>query len=671
MTTEALITDLIRRWEELRLAGKPAAIEDICREHPDLADDLRERVRLLESMDRRLPPAQSPTAALPAAVTVQRGAAHVSLLKPGHEPIPGYRLIEGLGRGGFGEVWKAAAPGGFLVALKFVLLGGRAGPAESRALELIRHIRHPNLLGTHLALELDGILVIGMELADGTLGDRLAASIRAGKKGVPREELMEYMAEAAKGLDFLNSPTHCVDGRDGVSVQHRDIKPQNILIVGGGVKVADFGLARLLEQTVVSHSGSLTPLYAAPEFFNGQTTRNSDQYSLAVTYCQLRAGRLPFEGNMAQVTAGHLYRPPELRMLPEAERPVVGKALAKEPDQRWANCQTFVDALAALYHVSTRFDTTLRPAAEPAPTVGELRRYAGSTEKVLSLAYSPDGRHVLTGARTGAAILWEAASGKELRRFDGHEGVVRSVAFSPDARVALTAGDDGTVRLWDARGGGELKRLSGELPKVKCAAFSPVGHVLFGGVGGQIRLWNPGSGELTVLRGHAGRVCTLAVSPDGRFAVSGGGDEQTSGRWVGRDAFALRLWELDPGRLVRSFDGHADQVYHAVFSYDSKQILSGSADGTIRLWDVESGLEKLCFRGHHGAVNKIDLSADGRSALSAGADRTVRLWRLPIGQRHRFTGHADRVNAVAFSPDGKHALSAGSDGTIRVWGLPA
>ena len=86
--------------------------------------------------------------------------------------------------------------------------------------------------------------------------------------------------------------------------------------------------------------------YAAPEFFRGQTSDQSDQYALAVTYCQLRGGRLPFEGNQEQVMAGHLMHPPDLTMLPEAERPVVARALAKKPAERWPNCRAFVEALA-------------------------------------------------------------------------------------------------------------------------------------------------------------------------------------------------------------------------------------------------------------------------------------------------------------------------------------
>ena len=124
------------------------------------------------------------------------------------------------------------------------------------------------------------------------------------------------MLEAAKGIDFLNEPRHPSGGKQPQGIQHRDIKPQNLLLVGGSVKVADFGLARLLEQTVTGHTGSMTPAYAAPEFFHGQTSSQSDQYSLAVTYCHLRGGRLPFRGSLAEVMAGHLGKEPDLTMLP-------------------------------------------------------------------------------------------------------------------------------------------------------------------------------------------------------------------------------------------------------------------------------------------------------------------------------------------------------------------
>jgi membrane protein YdbS with pleckstrin-like domain len=262
------------------------------------------------------------------------------------DPIPGYRLLRQLGIGGFGEVWEAVGPGGLPLALKLVPLGGKVGESELRALELIKGIRHAHLLATFGAWQVAGRLIIAVELADGTLLSRLRECIGQGRTGIPAHELLEYMREAAEGLDYLNAPRHCWDGEEGVGIQHRDVKPENLLLVGGTVKVADFGLARLLEQSLASHSGGFTPAYAAPEFFEQRTTPWSDQYSLAVTYCHLRGSRLPFTGSVAALMAGHLTKEPDLTMIPVEERSAVARALAKEPGKRWPNCKEFVTTLA-------------------------------------------------------------------------------------------------------------------------------------------------------------------------------------------------------------------------------------------------------------------------------------------------------------------------------------
>ena len=256
-------------------------------------------------------------------------------LRAGSEPIPGYRLEKRLGRGGFGEVWQAVGPGGFRTAMKFIPMEHKAGTIEMRSLEVMKEIRHPHLLPIFGAWSANGFLIVAMELGTATLLDRLNEVLAEGKPGLPLPELLRHMQDAARGIDYLNS----------LNIQHRDIKPQNLLLVGGSVKVADFGLARVLEQSIISASGAMTPAYAAPEFLSGQASRWSDQYCLAATYCHLRGNGLPFEGHAAQVITGHLNRVPDLGMLPESERQVVARALAKNPADRWPSCQAFVEAL--------------------------------------------------------------------------------------------------------------------------------------------------------------------------------------------------------------------------------------------------------------------------------------------------------------------------------------
>ncbi len=270
------------------------------------------------------------------------------LFAPGARPLPGYELVHLLGRGGFGEVWKAIGPGGFSIALKFIRIEERPGQVEARGLDLMKDIRHAHLLPIFGSWQQDKLLIIAMELADQTLLQRWQETEAQGLAGIPAAELLNYMQQAAKGIDFLNGYQPPRETGESVGIQHKDIKPHNLLLVSGVVKVADFGLVKLLEHTISSATGGMTLAYAPPEFLKGRVTRWSDQYSLAVTYCQMRGGQLPFEGNPAQVMSGHLMMPPKLKMLPKVERPVVARALAKRPEERWPNCQAFVEALASI-----------------------------------------------------------------------------------------------------------------------------------------------------------------------------------------------------------------------------------------------------------------------------------------------------------------------------------
>jgi hypothetical protein len=262
------------------------------------------------------------------------------------EPIPGYRLLERLGRGGFGEVWKAEAPGGMHKAIKFVFgdmegVGeeGKAAEQEYKSLNRVKTIRHPFILSLERFEVINGQLVIVMELADCSLWDRFQECVASGKSGIPRAELIAYLEEAAEALDLMNLHHQ---------IQHLDIKPQNLFLVHRHIKVADFGLAKDLEGTMANLTGGITPVYAPPETFEGWVSRQSDQYSLAIVYQELLTGKRPFNGtNTRQLIMQHMSAVPDVSALPPADRTVVFRALSKAPADRFATCADFVTALKA------------------------------------------------------------------------------------------------------------------------------------------------------------------------------------------------------------------------------------------------------------------------------------------------------------------------------------
>jgi serine/threonine protein kinase/formylglycine-generating enzyme required for sulfatase activity len=274
-------------------------------------------------------PPQSPAALGPAVVAAN------SLLQLGGD----YKLIKRLGNGTFAEVWLAEAPGGVRVAIKrlFQPMDAEEARRELDSLEQIKHLHHIYLLQTHAFWLKDNRLHVAMELADGTLRDRLKQCRAESKAGVPLAELIGYFREAAEALDFMHSKR----------IWHRDVKPENILLLAGHAKVGDFGLARVnASQRLTQTAGAGTPAFMAPEVWRGQAHPTSDQYSLAASYALLRRGRPPFDASsLAELMAAHLQNKPELAPLPEAEQEVLLRALAKDPAQRYASCREFVRAL--------------------------------------------------------------------------------------------------------------------------------------------------------------------------------------------------------------------------------------------------------------------------------------------------------------------------------------
>lgn len=259
------------------------------------------------------------------------------------EPIPGYRLLERLGEGGFGEVWKAEAPGGILKAIKFVhgdlenLADEGRVHQELTALQRVKAVRHPFILSIERYDIVEGRLLIVTELADGSVWDRFLECQAQGLPGIPRNELLNYMEETAEALDLMNLRHQ---------LQHLDIKPQNLFLVHNHVKVGDFGLVAALEGMRHRGPGWASAAYAAPETFEGQLSNSCDQYSLAIVYQELLCGSRPFAGaNVRQLMMQHLRGEPNLELLPESERPVIARALSKKPSQRFASCQEFVVAL--------------------------------------------------------------------------------------------------------------------------------------------------------------------------------------------------------------------------------------------------------------------------------------------------------------------------------------
>ncbi len=312
-----------------------------------------------------------------------------------------------------------------------------------------------------------------------------------------------------------------------------------------------------------------------------------------------------------------------------------------------------------------------------------IRSIEGHADFITSISVTPDGRFAVSGSRDRTVRVWTLATGASLRELKGHRGSVSCVAVSPDRSFALSGSWDRTLRLWALATGECLKVFKEHDDYVRTVAITPDGRFgISGSTDTTLRLWylSPGrhaegfeglivpledayrEAELTtakclrVFRGHTSDVVAVAVSADGRYALSGSWDT------------SLRFWSLTQGKCLEVLKGHTHYVTSVALSPDGRLALSGSRDGTVRFWSVA---RKKCVRimhGHDGYVTSVAMTPDRRFAISGGWDHTIRIWQLSTGECLRvFERHTDAVEAISLTPDGHYLLSGGRDRMVRYW----
>ncbi len=285
------------------------------------------------------------------------------------------------------------------------------------------------------------------------------------------------------------------------------------------------------------------------------------------------------------------------------------------------------------------------------------------------IVFSPDGTRLVTGEggfNNGTIHVWDVATGEEVLGLTGHRGLIESVAFSPDGMHIISGSHDDSIRLWNVEAGEERLRISRSATEVNSIDFSPDEALLATSSFSEraIRMWDVATGiEQTLIQVDTAGIYSIDFSPDGTQIALGLSDE------------TVRIWDVVEEKEIQSFTGHAGEVLSVAYSLDGSQIVSGSSDNNVFLWDVASGSGLRRFTGHSGRIYSVALSPDGTQVASASRDGTIRIWDVATGQEiHRLESPSVFVsgygnNALAFSPDGV-LLATGSrdiDNTVRLW----